>query len=194
MRSNDRHPAESDIALFAGGDCGRWQTFRLKRHLANCDDCRDALACYSDLRLAVSDQAENGFAPADWNRLAAEMRANIRVGLAAGECVREKPGKPSPREWTPRWAIATACVLLLAGAGIFLRGLLPHEAAPATARMAVVQSTGAGVEVSTGKGSMTLLNHGDDAGDQTVTSEGAIRASYVDGNTGTVTVTSVYVE
>ncbi len=41
---------------------------------------------------------------------------------------------------------------------------------------------------------MTLLNHGDVAGDQTVTSQGAIRASYVDGSTGTVTVTSVYVE
>ena len=41
---------------------------------------------------------------------------------------------------------------------------------------------------------MTLLNHGDVAGDQTVTAQGAIRASYVDGKTGTVTVTSVYVQ
>ena len=45
---------------------------------------------------------------------------------------------------------------------------------------------------------MTLLNtsanQGDTAIDQTVTSQGAIRARYVDGNTGTVTITSVYVE
>ena len=47
---------------------------------------------------------------------------------------------------------------------------------------------------TTSTGSMTLMNHGDVTGDQSVTSEGAIRSSYVDGNTGTVTVTSVYVE
>jgi hypothetical protein len=198
------HPPETDLALLAGGDCSSWRTFLLNRHLARCGDCRDILASYTELRSAVSDHAapdvsSDGFSSggsssgnAAWDRLAAEMRANIRVGLAAGECVREISARPV--SWNPRWALGTAGVLLLAGAGLFLRGLLPHETAPDVVHAAVVQSTGAGVEVRTGTGSMTLLNHGSEAGNQTVTSDGAIRASYVDGSTGTVTVTSVYVE
>jgi hypothetical protein len=91
--------------------------------------------------------------------------------------------------------IGTAGVLLLAGASLFLRGLLPRENAPGVTPAVVLESTGAGVEVRSVTGSsMTLLNQGEGAGDQTVTSQGAIRASYVDGNTGTVTVTSVYAE
>lgn len=194
-----RHPSEADFALLAGGDCGRLQRFRLNGHLARCGDCRDTLASFGELRLAVREFAEPDFSnDTDWDRLAAEMRANIRVGLAAGECVREVPRKNSPHSlWTrkPQFAVGIAGILLLAGAGVFLHGLLPRENSPGFAHMPVVESTGAGVEVRTDTGSsMTLLNHGDAASDQTVTSQGAIRASYVDGNTGTVTVTSVYVE
>jgi hypothetical protein len=181
------------------------------------------VSSFTELRLELSGNWGDGFPadgfpadgfPADgfhadgpaWNRLAGEMRANIAVGLAAGECVREAPvrktfagafnGKAFWKAGSlkPVWAAGAAGILLVAGATVFLRGLLPREAAPDAARAAVVQSTGLGVEVRTGTGSMTLLNHGGDAGSQTVTSDGAIRASYVDGNTGTVTVTSVYVE
>lgn len=193
------HPPETDLALLAGGDCSSWRTFLLHRHLARCGDCRDILSSYTELRSAVAENTGTGFPadPARWDRLAAEMRANIRVGLAAGECVREIPPRNillRPRAWNPQLVMGTALALLLAGAGVFLRGLLPRENAPDVVHAAVVQSTGAGVEVRTGTGSMTLLNHGTEGGNQTVTSDGAIRASYVDGNTGTVTVTSVYVE
>lgn len=199
------HPPETDLALLAGGDCSAWRTFLLHRHLTRCGDCRDILASYTELRSEVADHSGSEFSSggfsagnSSWDRLAAEMRANIRVGLAAGECVRELPAKRfavwSRHFWNPQWVLGTAGVLLLAGAGVFLHGLLPHDATPDVVHAAVVESTGAGVEVRTDTGSMTLLNHGSEAGNQTVTSDGAIRASYVDGNTGTVTVTSVYVE
>jgi len=192
----ERHPSETDLALLAGGDCGRLRRFLLDRHVARCGDCRDTLASFGELRSAVLDYSPPALASneLDWDRMAGEMRANIRVGLAAGECVREMPVRGSRRGWKPQLAVGMASVLFLAGAGVFLRGLLPHENAPSLMHAATLESSGAGVEVRTDKGSMTLLNHGDEAGDQTVTSQGAVRASYFDGKTGTVTVTSVYVE
>ncbi len=193
----NRHPSESDLALLAGGDCGSWQRFRLNRHVSRCGDCKDTLASFGELRSAVREvelpQVVSN--EADWSRIAGEMRANIRLGLAAGECVGDAPEVSSGRSWLPRFAMGMAGVILLTGAGIFLRGLLPPSDLPSAIHTAsVVESTGKGVQLRTDSGSMTLLNHGDVAGDQTVTSQGAIRASYVDGNTGTVTITSVYVE
>jgi hypothetical protein len=196
---SDRHPSESDLALLAGGDCAWWQGLRLRRHVTRCGDCRDALASFSELRSAVRESDLPGFAANDpaWDRMASEMRANIRLGLAAGECVGEAPVAEDDvphRAWVPRFAIGMASVVLLAGAGIFLRSLLPHGDLPGVAHSAVVESSGTGVEVRTDSGSMTLLNHGDEAGNQTVTSQGAVQTSSIDGNTGTVTITSVYVE
>jgi len=192
-----RHPSEADLALLAGGDCGWLRSFSLNRHVARCGDCRDTVASFGELRSAVQEFAEPGFVAneSDWDRIAAEMRANIRVGLAAGECVRETRLKRSPWGWRPQLAVGIAGVFLVAGAGVFLRGLLPPGNSPGIVHAAVLESTGAGVQVRTDSGSsMTLLNQGGVTADQTVTSQGAIRASYVDGNTGTVTITSVYVE
>jgi hypothetical protein len=192
---NQRHPSEATLALLAGRDCGTLRRLFLQRHVRRCGDCRDTVASFGELRAAVREHLPSEVAPPelDWNRMAAEMKANIRVGLAAGECVGDFPGKPV-WGWKPRLAVGVAGVLLLAGTGVFLRGLLPREKS-GMVPAAVAESTGAGVEVRTDAGSsMTLLNHGDAASDRTVTSQGAIRASYVDGNTGTVTITSVYVE
>jgi len=199
---NNRHPSEADLALLAGGDCGWWQGLRVRRHVARCGDCRDTLASFGELRSETmqlaADHALPGFGSSgmNWDRMADEMRANIRLGLAAGECVSETPADAGAQRWNwmPRLAIGMAGVVLLASAGAFLHSLLPHGDLPGVEHSAVLESSGTGVEVRTDTGSMTLLNHGDEAGDQTVTSRGAIRASYVDGNTGTVTVTSVSLE
>jgi len=192
----ERHPSEADLALLSGGDCGWLRGLLLGRHVAGCGDCRDMVASFGELRSEVRDHALAGFAPesSTWSAMAGEMRANIRVGLAAGECVGEAPTDSPRRNWAPRLAIGMASVVVVCGVGMFLRGLLPQGDQPGVVHAAVVESTGTGVEVRTDSGSMTLLNHGDVAGDQTVTSQGAIQASYVDGNTGTVTITSVYVE
>ena len=197
---NNRHPAETDLALLAGGECGLLTRMRLNRHVARCGDCRDTVASFSDLRSETRLAGEDIVPDVDWQRLAGEMRANVRLGLAAGECVREAP--VSERGWKPRLAsglvsklaFGMAGVVLLVGAGFFLDGLLPHKGLPGSAHAAVLESSGSGIAVRTDSGSMTLLNHGDVAGDQTVSAQGAIRATYVDGDTGAVTITSVYVE
>ncbi len=189
------HPSETNLALLAGGDCGRLRRFFLNRHIARCGDCRDTLASFTELRAETLELADTNSMPeTDWNRLAGEMRANIHLGLAAGECVAESPAAILPVSWKPRLAMGAACVVLLTGAGIFLHGLLPNDNPTGVVHAATVESNSTGVQVTTGSSSMTLMNHAGVAGDQTVSSDGAIRASYVDGDTGTVTVTSVYVE
>jgi len=185
------HPSETDLSLLAGGELNWLRRFQVEGHVSRCGECRDVVASFGELRSAVHDYTPSG--TFDWDRISADMRANIRVGLDAGECVREIPA-PAVHKWKPRLAIGMAGVLLLAGAGVFLRSQLPHDMLPPAERSAVLESTGSGIQVQSGSGSMTLTGTGDITGDQTITSQGAIRASYVDGSTGTVTVNSVYVE
>lgn len=190
-----RHPSEADLALLAGGDCNWLQRLRLNSHVSHCGDCQDTVASFGELRSAVRALPFPQVAAneTEWDHLAREMRANIHLGIAAGECVATVPAESSARNWTPRFAYGMAGVALLVGAGVFLHGLLPHADLPVV-HAAVLESTGKGIQVRSAGGSMTLLNESDAAPDQTVTSQGAIRARYVDGRTGTVTITSVYVE
>jgi hypothetical protein len=189
-----RHPSEADLALLAGGDCGWFRRFRVNRHVARCGDCRDTLASFSELRSDTMQRGSDHTLPdLNWDQMAGEMRANIRLGLAAGECVGELPADGRRRSWMPQLAFGTTGVLLLVGAGVFLHGLLPQENAPAVVRAAELVSTDKGVEVRTNTGSsMALLNPGDVEADQTVTSQGAVQSTYVNG--GVVTVARMYGE
>ena len=108
-----KHPNEAALALHAGGDLGfvsRWLT---ARHLARCERCRDQVAAFSALRDITPDLAEIPDIP--WNRLAAEMKANIRLGLAAGECVRASaaPLRDSALFTRARAAVALGCLAAL---------------------------------------------------------------------------------
>jgi hypothetical protein len=189
------HPSEAELALLAGGDCGWIERLRLKRHISHCGDCQDSMASFADIRSSLQEMALPAVTSDDtrWERLATDMRANIRLGLAAGECVAAAPAEPVRKPWFPKFAYGAAGVIVLLGAGMFLRGLLPQPDVPA-AHAAVVESTAKGIQVRTSAGTMTLLNLGDTEPDQTITSQGAVRARYVDGDTGTVTITSVYAE
>jgi len=85
-----KHPVPAQIALFAGGDLGRWQRWTMARHIARCPACRHEVQALreatSQLRELTDEMADlpNGL---NWNRLAEEMTGNIRVGLAAGEAI-----------------------------------------------------------------------------------------------------------
>ncbi len=179
------HPREHDLALLAGGEAGRIRQFLLERHVHNCADCRKKIAAYQEMRddLALLDVPE-----LNWNFLAADMRANIRLGLEAGACVRA--GKPATRRWNPRPVWAMACVLLIVAAAELFRDARPHRTATADATP-VVESTGSGIELRTGANSLTLLNHRGSAAAQTVSARGDISARYIDSDTGSVTIDNV---
>src|SRR5580658_7038084 len=131
------HPRENDLALLAGGEAGRIRQFFLDRHVQTCADCQEKIAEYRDLRARLADVE---LPDLNWNFLAADMRANIRLGLEAGACVRSTHVF---KRWNLRPAIALASLLLLVVAGEFLRDARPHRlAAGFDAGTPVLRSTG----------------------------------------------------
>ena len=182
------HPVENDLALLAGGEAGRIRRFLLDRHVRTCADCQETVAEYRALR---SELSEPGLPDLNWNFLAADMRANIRLGLEAGACVRSTQGF---RWWSPGVAIGFASVALLLASGFFLRDLRFHKPVAEDATP-VLQFTKSGVEIREGGNSLTLLHHrGDAAANQTVSARGDISARYIDGETGSVTINNVYLQ
>jgi hypothetical protein len=120
------HPLQTQIALFAGGDLGRWERWRISRHIANCAPCREEVQALREARNQLRDLA--GEMPElpnalNWDRLADEMTGNIRVGLAAGEAIarfdkpsRSRLGRPGLGWRDLNWNIG---LIALAAAAIF---------------------------------------------------------------------------
>jgi hypothetical protein len=181
------HPGDNDLALLAGEDAGRIQRFLLERHVRTCADCRAKIAGFRELR---SELADLDLPDLNWNFLAADMRANIRLGLEAGACVRTTQ---IFTRWKPGLAVAFASVLLLAVSSLFLRDIRPRPAIE-NAVAPMLESSGSGVELRTGKNSLTLLNHHGSTANQTVSAQGDIGARYFDGESGSVTINSVYLQ
>ena len=76
-----KHPNEVQLALFAGGDLGRWDRWVVGRHVSRCSACESEVsglrAAREQVRVAAPDLPKD----LNWNRLAQEMTGNIRVGL-----------------------------------------------------------------------------------------------------------------
>jgi hypothetical protein len=117
-----RHPVQTQIVLFAGGDLGRWERWHVRRHVAHCVECQDEVQALRDASSQLRNLAAampdfpNGF---NWNRLAQEMTGNIRVGLAAGEAIArfDKPARLKDRLGRPR--LTNAALLVLGATVIF---------------------------------------------------------------------------
>ena len=186
-----RHLTETELALMAGGDCSPVSRFFLDRHLRRCPACLDRMTEFAILREDIAGVRMDDL---NWDQLAAEMTANIHLGLEAGECVRR-----APREslWNPKIAVAFASLVVLLGAGFLMRApqharQVTHQISQQIAGKPVLESTGSGLELRTGGSSLTLMNHHGTVTDQTVSARGEIRASYVD--SGAVTFNVVYLE
>jgi len=180
------HPDETELALLAGGERGRVAGFFLARHVRGCRECAAKVARFERLR---EELAEMPAPELDWNSLAAEMKANIRLGLEAGECVRLREPR---RQWNPRLAVAFASLSFLICAGLIMRSpaTLPAPMAlSAVPANPVLESTGSGIELRDGSSSITLLSHAGGTMDQTASAEGGLRARSVAG--GAVTITNV---
>lgn len=81
-----KHPDESRLALFAGGDLGFWEARRVRGHLTDCAHCAAEVSALRGALDALGSLPEKGL-DCNWERLSQEMTGNIRVGFAAGECV-----------------------------------------------------------------------------------------------------------
>jgi len=187
-----KHPNQETLALHAGGDLGPIAGWRARRHLARCAECREEVARFEQFRqlLPSLDDSQE----LHWSRLAAEMKANIRLGLAAGECVRPDDPVGVGAIWSgARVGVALASVAVLLGISVML-----VRPGPGVIREAgvVVQATADGVQVREGGQSLGLMHSG--ASREAVTyqvgAQGSVEARYVDSETGYVTVNKVDVE
>jgi hypothetical protein len=183
-----KHPNQATLALHAGGDLGKLARWTTSRHLAGCEECRREVEAYQEVRSILPVLAEVPELP--WNRMAAEMRANIRLGLAAGECVRSEevaPVKTGGFAWG-RAAVAFAGMVALVAGGLVLQRPTPTEDG------VVVQATSGGIQVREGGQALRMMHGGAQDVTYSVSAQGSMRARYVDPETGYVTINSVNAE
>jgi hypothetical protein len=185
------HPKEETLALHSSGDLSWFAAWRTERHIAQCARCREQIAEFREMREALPEMAE--LPEVQWNRLAAEMRANIRLGLAAGECVREADAaelEPSPLFNTARAVVAFAGVVTLVVTGLILEQPTPRVV---SAAVPTAQATASGILMRTGDRGFGLMHKGASGVINIATTQG-IGARYTDPQTGLVTMTMVDVE
>jgi hypothetical protein len=216
MRS---HIAETDLALYCTRDLTVARRARVWLHIRGCESCRSRMLAYwadREDRRAGANNLPDGV---DWDRLSAEMTANIHVGLAAGECVAPRSRKassfwqsPAGPRWVSAWrpAAVVAGLAVLVGAAWWLN--MPPSDTDALSRVMhsiihggrrgvlpedmgpVVEATSAGVELRENGGALQVSQSGQRPLTVSVSAQGSASAHYIDTDTGQVTITSVYVQ
>jgi hypothetical protein len=206
------HPLPSDLALYSTGDLPLWRRPLVHLHLAGCDGCRSWVAAFGADRESIRALAGEIPVGVNWDRLAAEMSANVRVGLEAGECVASRARKPTI---APGWRVAAAsagvAILLvsawwlnmpradsvelgramqrLAQAGPWhLGGLALEERGP------TVQVSASGIQLQQNGGTLGMSQGQERPVNVTLSVQGSARARYIDADTGQVTITGVYAQ
>jgi|HubBroStandDraft_1064217.scaffolds.fasta_scaffold02573_2 hypothetical protein len=190
------HPNQSILALYAGRDLGWFTRRRTERHLDRCRECRGEVQAFVAARenLAALDEL-----PAiSWNRLAIEMKANIRLGLAAGECVRDArtAGHFAPFGILSNTRTLAACasVMALVTAGLVLQRPAPDALPAVSSEGAVLRATANGIELNQGGQTLSLLHVRSFDVTYSAGAQGSMRAGYVDSDTGNVTINNLYVQ
>lgn len=199
-----RHPGAGQLALLAGGDVGWRERVALWWHARGCKRCAALLREYRGAREALRSEALAGveMESGEWARLEAEMRANIRLGLAAGAIVDEGRGETLPALGEGmRWpaAVVVASLLAVVVSGWYLR----RPAAPVADVWTWNEGPGVemlleagdeGIAMSEREGALTLLRPVAQSATMAVDMGGSARAQYVDGETGQVTIHQVYAD
>jgi anti-sigma factor RsiW len=203
------HVNETDLALYASGDLSLWQRMTVHVHVRQCGLCGKQVEEFRADRTALREGAAGLPEGLDWNRLAAEMTANIHVGLAAGECVSPRgKARRVPELWRPvaLASLVTAVLAVLFVGGWWLnvpaqdsealsramrtiwhgRTVMPTDRGPA------IEASSEGIELRKGGGSLAVSQNAAQLLTVSVSTQGSASAHYVDQDTGQVTITSVY--
>ena len=188
-----KHPRAQELALHASGDLALWRGFVVRCHLLGCEQCRRDVDAHVKARRDLNAAVTELPAGLEWNRLAAEMHANIRLGLEAGECVAGPPVLALPRrDWRAAMALAAAVVVAVGAWWLNGPGPARHALeADLNESDVVLEATAAGVEIKQAGGAFALTHRGSEAVTVTVSVGGAARAGYIDDDTGQVTITHV---
>ena len=122
--------------------------------------------------------------------LAAEMKANVLVGVEAGEAIRPR-SEAVAIGWKAGLAFAGIALLMVSGYWWQLPG---RFAGQNTSQVSILETHPGGLELQNRETALTVL-YGRDSGQQALSGGlGSIRADYVDEETGQLTVAHVYAE
>ena len=210
-----KHPSEAQLALFAGGDlAGYWERWRVSRHITLCGNCQAEVKSLREASEQVREVTAELPKDLNWNRLAAEMTGNIRVGLAAGEAIarfdRPSARRPLRLGWNAALVLACATAVFLVAFWISLpRPQADHLMAafkriraerigsilrtPAmTQDDVVLEASSSAIEVKENGRAMSLTHPHSDGVTVSVSLQGSAGVRYVDADTGQVTTTRVY--
>jgi len=185
-----------DLALYGGQDLGGWRKWCIGRHTARCESCAAAASRYASDSRAIATAARRMPPAFDWNRVAGEMRANIRVAIAAGECVAwPRPAARLP--WRAALMATSVAALILTGWWVLLPQSL-HRSAQSRATVnqsgVVLETTGFSIERRAEGATLALSHPSDERTVLTVNTDGVLRARYVDDDSGQVTINNVYAQ
>lgn len=193
------HISETDLALYAGNDLGTFDRLRVEWHLRRCGTCQQDVTEFSEQRASMKREIPEP--DVDWKRLSAEMKANIRLGLEAGNCIAAEPSRRRPIWGSgPRWqwvAAGVACAILLASGGVwFDKSMMVRPLNGPSSADVVLAYSEDGIQMRDGKnviGELSNLRR-DKRSDvfYSVSTQGGVGASYVDQETGMVTVNNIY--
>jgi hypothetical protein len=187
------HPDEAALARYAGGEAGQLERFWVERHARRCEACASLIGSYQLDQAWLMEQAGAlPELPEGWDL---EMRANIRVGLAASAAIRPQPVR---QRLNPRAMFAAGALSVLVMAGWFFRdprGLAGDIGLAWSGQPAVeLVESGDGIGWRTkhpGAAVVLLRPEGSSAMSATVYAPRGLQTSYVDQQSGQVTITHV---
>lgn len=197
------HFSETDLALFVSGDLSLWRGAVVRFHIAGCERCRRVTQEFRADRERLRRIASELPASLDWDRLAAEMTANIHLGLSAGECVAPRRRKSPVMSWRPAAIMAGAALMLAAGwwlnmppsttkaLGRALTAVMHGSGAVADETGMVVSASDKGIELRENGTSLGISQGSAPPLSVSVSVQGSASARYIDTETGQVTITSV---
>jgi len=188
-----RHPSSQQLALYAGRDLNWFDLLRVRLHLGRCYECRSRVdyheAAIEGVQAGALDLPEG----VDWPRLAAEMKANIHLGLEMSEIAGRVPRRrfdPSGESLGWRVALVGASLAVVIGSGWYLhRARDPYF----LAQRPMAQATSEGIEFKAKSSALTLLAPASERVTTAEIGEG-LQTRYVDQDSGQVTIQHVFTE
>lgn len=186
-----RHPGEEILALYAASDLPLWRQLVTGWHVRRCEQCRVEVREFRRRRKELANDAGAWMPAVDWERLAAEMQANIRVGLAAGQCIRGREPAHRSRSLVRAAAVAVPLIVLtLAGFWLQLHRLRTPD--PSWEEGITLEASGEGIGLRQGDRVLILQHPEAERVTYSGSAQGSLRAHWVDAETGQVTIQNLY--
>ena len=182
-----KHPSGLQLAMYSGADLQGIERFRVAWHLLHCKQCQAEVNAFreacANLRAELNELPQG----LSWEPLESEMTGNIRVGLAAGECIAQVVKRNRQPRWRAAAVLASATLMLVAAWWLNL----PRQ--PLSTVGVVLQSTPSGIEMQQNGAALELLHR---TGSQTiyVSAPRSLRSRSVDAETGQVTIYNLYAD